>query len=164
MQAGEWLTIVALLCMLIACVSCLWVSVVRLRRAAEDPVARFTYGWLAALVVPPGLVSCAGLAWALPAPAGRSGLAVAGVVACNLLAQPVALLFCWTGACKLVLGLRGHVGYAWRRVPEEELVGLSASERRGVAWYCVAQGSVGLMMGVAVSVGCAWPLIRVAFA
>jgi hypothetical protein len=164
MEAGDWFIVVALLCVLIACVSCVVVAVVRLRRSSEDPVARFTYGWLSALVVPPGLMSCVGLAWALAEPAGRSGLAVAGVVACNLLAQPVALLFCWTGACKLVLGLRGHVGYAWRRVPEEELVGLSASERRGLAWYCVAQGSVGLMMGVAVSVGCAWPLVGATFA
>jgi hypothetical protein len=85
------------------------------------------------------------------------------VVACNLLAQPVALLLCWTGACKLVLGLCGHVAYAWRRVPEEELVDLSESERRGLAWYCVAQGSVVLMMGAAVSAGCAWPLVRAAF-
>jgi len=64
------------------------------------------------------------------------------------------------GLCKLVLGVRGHVVYAWRRIPEEELTDCSAADRRVLARFGVVQGVFGLAFGAAVGAICAWPLVN----
>ena len=65
---------------------------------------------------------------------------------------------------KLALGVCGDIAYAWRRLPEEQLADMTPRDRRSLAWYCVFQGVVGLALGAAISVGCAWPLVRMALA
>ena len=131
----------------------------RLRRSPDDRIARFAYGWEGTFALLNGLASAMSLAVILAAQAGPSGLALAGVGLVNLLVQPVALLFCWIGVRKIALGLFGQVTYAWRRVPESELASLLASERRGLAWFCVFRGMIGLALGAAMGVSCAWPLM-----
>ncbi len=90
-----------------------------------------------------------------------SWVAIAIVAGANLVLQPMALLLSWMGARKIGLGLGGRVAYpAWWRAPEEELAKLSPHERRMLARYCVFQGLLALPLGVAMSIGCAWPLVQ----
>jgi hypothetical protein len=136
----------------------------RLRRSSEDKMARFEYGWQGVFALCNGIASGMSLALVLVSQARPSGLALAVVVIVNLLVQPIALLFCWVGVRKVALGLFGQVAYAWRRIPESELAGLSRSERCGLAWFCVFQGMVVLAFGSAISVGCAGLLVQAAIA
>ena len=83
-----------------------------------------------------------------------------GPFCANLLLQPVAALLCWTGVCKVTLGLFGQVAYAWRRIPESELAGLTPRERRTLASFCVFQGVAALAFGATLCVSCAWLLVQ----
>ncbi len=134
----------------------------RLRRSPDDGMARFEFGWQGVFAVLNGIASGLSSALILVLQAGPSGLALAGVFIVNLLVQPIALLFCWVGVRKVTLGLFGQVAYAWRRIPESELAGLSRPERRTLAWFCVFQGVVALALGAAMSVGCAGLLVQAA--
>jgi hypothetical protein len=134
----------------------------RLRRSPDDRVARFEYGWQATFALFNGLAIGMSVALLLVLQTGPSGVALAGVVLVNLLVQPIALLFCWVGFRKVSLGLFGRTAYAWRRVPDSELAGLSRSERRGLAWFSVSQGVVALAFGGAMSIGCAGLLVQAA--
>jgi hypothetical protein len=140
------------------------VSAVRLRRAPDDRMVRFAYGWLATFAVLAGMCCSVGLAAALGDLVQSSPAAFAGVVAINALAQPVAAAFVLGGLGKLAHGLRGRVAVAWRRVPDEQLTDLSPGERRQVAWACVTQGVIVLPLGVGLSYCCGWPLVRWALA
>ena len=135
-------------------------SLHRIRRSPDDRLARWVYGWEGTFALLNGLATCMSLALILVLTTGSSGLALAGVVTVNLLVQPVAILFCRAGVRKVTLGLSGQVAYAWRRVAESELAGLSPSERRGLAWFCAFQGVVALAFGAAISVGCAGLLVQ----
>ena len=136
----------------------------RLRRSPDDRIARFAYGWQGTFTVLHGLASSMSLAILLVSQAGPSGLALAGVIIANLLAQPVALLLCWVGVRKIALGSFGRLAYAWRLIPESEVAGLSHPERRRLAWFCVFQGSVALAFGVSLGASCAGLLIQAAIA
>jgi hypothetical protein len=163
---SAWLTTFACL-ILIVSVPALTVSASamvralrRLRRSPDDRMARFEYGWEGTFALLSGLASAMSLALILASRAGSSGLALAGVCLVNLLVQPLALLICWVGVRKIVLGIFGQVAYAWRRVPASELASLRQSERRGLAWYCIFQGVILVAWGTAMSVGCAGLLIQ----
>jgi len=133
----------------------------RLRRSPHDRVARFEYAWEGTFALLFSLASCMSIALVLVLQARSSWLALAGMLIVNLLVQPLAVLFCWAGVRKVTLGLFGQVAYAWRRVPESELASLLPSERRGLAWFCVFQGVVGLVLGAAMGASCAWLFVRV---
>ena len=160
MEDSECIILAALACGLAVSLAFLVIAGIRLRRSPEDPIVRFTYGWLGVFALNSALVCCIGLAW-LPADyAGMSGMAILSMIIANILAQPIAVLFLWAGVRKLMLGLCGNVAYAWSRIPEEQLAGLSAQKRSALARYCVVQGVLGLVMGGAIGAGCAWPLVR----
>jgi hypothetical protein len=132
----------------------------RLRRFPDDRRARFEYGWQGTFALLHGLAGCMSLGVILVLQAGSSWLALAGVFCVNLLVQPVAVLLCWIGACKVTRGLCGQVTYAWRRVPESELASLTPPERRRLAWFCVWQGVACLIFGATMVVGCAGLLVQ----
>ena len=159
---AAWLAILAV--GLLGAISAVVLSVVRIRRAPGDHVARFGYGWLATWSILVGLCCCVGLVSALVDRVPSSPVAVAVIVAVNLLVQPIAGVFIISGFRKLSLGLRGRLAVAWRRVPDEQLAGLNRSERRQLAWYCVAQGVLVLPLGVGLSYSCGWPLVHWALA
>ena len=115
MGTSVWLTAIACLILTVS-VPVLIVStrsMVRsshgLRRAPDNRVAHWEHGWEGTFALLSGLATCMSLALILVLQAGSSGLALAGVVIVNLLVQPVASLFCWTGVRKVTLGLSGQV-------------------------------------------------------
>jgi hypothetical protein len=133
---------------------------VRLDRRQGNSLDRFMYRHYLGSAMLIGLVCCVWLVCVLAEHAPSSWLAFGGAVAVNLLIQPLALLMRWSATRKIVLGLCGHLVYAGQRVPEEELADMAPSERRSLTWYFVIQGFVLLLIGVATSLGCAWPLVR----
>jgi hypothetical protein len=138
-------------------------SAVRIaRRSPEDGVARFTSGYLGLFGCCLGLIGSLGLIGIAGLYVGSSLLALAVVVVLNLVAQPVALLVCWTAVRKLRLGLCGCVAYAWKRIPESTLADVPAPTRRALALHCVFQGLVTLPIGVAISLAFAAPLLQLA--
>lgn len=159
MEDSEWIILIACVCGLAVSFATMIVAVIRLRRSPEDPLVRFTYGWLGAFALSSVPLCGVGIVWVLGDHAGTSGWATGGLVASNMLTQPIGLLFFWTGAFKLTLGLGGHVGVGFHRASAEELIRFSAQERSEFARYCVLQGAMGLVIGGAISVGCAWPLV-----
>lgn len=126
-----------------------------LRRSPDDPIARFEFGWTGAFTLLLGLASCMSLALVLTLAAGSTWLAIAGLLIINLLVQPVAAVFFWIGVCKIGGGLLGHVVVGGRRLTESELAELLPLKRGGLAWLCVFQGAIGLVLGAAMSAGCA---------
>lgn len=144
---------------LIGSVGVMVLSIVRQGRSPGDPAARFQYGWMGTYALMIALASCLGMAIVLVVSFDSSVWAVVALAVVNLLVQPVALLFCWAGIRKIVLGLRGNIAYAWRRVPESELVDMPPAERRALAWFCVFQGLLGLGLGAVMSYGCAAGLL-----
>ena len=134
-------------------------SVVRLRRAPNDPGVRFGYGWLGAIALLEGPLCCVGVAIGLADQVRTSWLALLTVILMNVLAQPLWLLMLFTGCRKIVLGLGGRVGYAWRAVPEEQVQSLPADERLSLQRYCICQGLVVLPLAGSMSLACVWPLL-----
>lgn len=160
MEVSVGVILTAFVSALVVSVATLVVAVIRVRRSPEDRLIRFTYGWLGAFALFTVLVCGVGIAWVVGDYAGSSGWVIVGLVAVNMLVQPLALLFCWVGACKLTLGLCGHVWIAFHRVPEEQLIRFSTQERSELARYCAIQGVLALGMGSAISAGCLWPLVK----
>lgn len=146
--------------LLIELVGAISLLVAAFRISPVSPAARFRSGWLGAIGLLLGLLSCTGIAALLAQFGIGSPAGVAAAVALNLVIQPVALLICWSGVRKITLGLRGRIAYAWREIPESELAELPPVERRQLSWYCIFQGVVVLPIGVFFSVGCASPLVR----
>jgi hypothetical protein len=143
---------------LLLAVSVVALSAVQIRRAPDDRSVRFTYGWLATLATWIGLACGVWLVGVLATSDSVSRLALTGIVAVNLLLQPVAVMFIVVGAAKLFHGLRGNVAVAWRRVSDEELANMTPMERRSHSRYCAAGGVVLLALGLLFSYSLAWPL------
>jgi hypothetical protein len=163
-EAFRTVVVVILVIGAISGVIMLAASIITTRRSPDDPLTRFTSGWLGAQGLIQVVVCCAGLSAGLTELVQSSGWAVAAAVGLNALTQPVLLLMCWVGFRKLALGLSGRVAYAWREVTPEELEGVTPADRQVLHWYCVMQGAVILPMGLAMSGGCALPLLVLAFA
>ncbi len=129
------------------------------RTPADKPGARFISGWLGAFGLMLGLSGGTGLAAVLAVFGVGSTAGVLAAVVLNVVFQPIALLMCWTATRKIVLGVRGQIAYAWRRIPDAELVDTPLPERRQLAWFCVLQGVVVLPFGAAICAVTASPLI-----
>jgi hypothetical protein len=149
--------LVALLLVALGCAVALLVAAARVR--PDEPGVRFLSRWLGAFGLIVALSSGCGLASVLVEFGVGTTAELAAALALNVVFQPVALLFCWVGVCKIALGLCGLVAYAGRRVPEGDLADLTPSERRQLVWFCVCQGVVGLLFVVAVSAALASPLV-----
>jgi hypothetical protein len=106
-----------------------------------------------------GPLCCVGVANGVADRLDSSPLALCAVILANVIAQPVWLLFGLVGWRKLALGLTGRVAYAWRAIPEEELHGLPAGERRTWRHFCIAQGLLALLLSASMSLACGWPLL-----
>jgi hypothetical protein len=145
--------------MILLAASMLFTSIRRMRRSEDKRGDRFLNGWLGALALMFGPLACTGMSLSLTEHVYSSGLALAVVILMNLLAQPVWLMFCVIGFRKITLALSGRIGYAWRAIPEEELVDVTPADRRMVLRYCIAQGAVVGPFGAAMSIACACPLL-----
>jgi hypothetical protein len=131
----------------------------------DDGPARFTRYYEELLGFNGILICCLGLVLVAGPHVESSWLALAVILAVNLIMQPVALLACWMGLRAIGLGLCGCISYGGRRVPVAELADLSASGRRGRLLYCVCKGMFFvLFFGAWLSVVCGWPLLQLAFA
>ena len=134
-------------------------ATLQLRRAPDDSGVRFGAGWQGAYALLMGPTCCVMVVGGLAQQVRTSWLALLTVILMNVLAQPVWLLMAFAGFRKIVLGLTGRMGYAWRAVPEEELGDLPPGERRSLQLYCIVQGLVILPLGGFMSLACAVPLL-----
>jgi hypothetical protein len=136
------------------------VSIVRLRRAPDDPGVRFGCVWLGALALLAGPLCCIGVAHGLAGQVSTSRLAMLAVILVNVLAQPVWLLVGYASCRKGVLGLTGRVAYGWRgTIPEDQLRDLPPAKRRSLQRYCITQGLFVLPLAASMSLACVWPLL-----
>src|SRR5262245_9245617 len=147
MQLIEWLVLLALLAGLAASVWLIVIVEIRRSRAPDDGGARFAAYWGGAVGFLSGLACCCSIIALVADHVGSYWPATVLAVLVHALIRLIDFLFCSMGVHKIVHGVRGHVWYCGKRVPDAEMTDLTLGERRAFALYCVAQGVFGLGLG-----------------
>lgn len=131
--------------------------VVKIVRQPASPFSSFDSFWLVGLSVLAGLAGCVFICEGLAIAAASSIIPLVIVFTVNVFVQPFLILGILNSIKKIVHGIGGQVYFGSKVVPADEFP--TPKERRELAWYCAAQGVVGLLVFGWVSFGCIRPLL-----
>ena len=150
MSLVDRVIVVVMLVLLLASAGYVVWTLVRTFQLPDNPMNRFTYGWLGAFGLTVALSNSLGLSVIL-AQIEPTVLTIASAVIVNLLIQPIAILCSWMGLTKIRWAFLGEIYYAGTRV---------TGESPRWVWYNALRGLAFFVFGVVLGLGSAWPIVR----